>query len=72
MGSPPGRRRCGPDGALTTVRRTGDVAGGGPFESDYLYLFLHARGRITHVEMFELENLDAGLTRFEELCAGRD
>jgi len=41
--------------------------GGGDFESDYLYLALVARGRITRVEMFELEDLEAALARFEEL-----
>ncbi len=56
-----------PDGALVTIRRTGDIAGGGPFESDYLYLFFHAQGRMTRVELFELEDLDAALARFEEL-----
>ena len=49
------------------MRRTGDVAGGGAFESEYLYLFLSRGGRITHVELFELDALDAALARFEEL-----
>jgi ribosomal protein L40E len=47
------------------------IGDGGAFESDYLFLFVHAQGRQTHIEMFELEDLDAALARFEELCAAR-
>jgi hypothetical protein len=62
-----------PHGGLTTIRRTGDVAGGGgAFESDYLHLFLHAHGRITHVELFEMDALAAALARFEALRGQTD
>jgi class 3 adenylate cyclase len=57
----------GRHGALTTVRRAGMVAGGGAFESEDLYLFLVERGCVTHVEMFELEDLDRALERFDAL-----
>jgi hypothetical protein len=60
-----------PDGAVIVIRRFGNVADGGAFESEYLYLFVQARGRITRVELFELDALDAALARFEELCAAR-
>jgi ketosteroid isomerase-like protein len=59
---------CGRNGAITVVRRTGSVPrGGGDFESEYLYLCSVAGGRVTRVEFFETENLDAALARFEEL-----
>jgi ketosteroid isomerase-like protein len=54
-------------GAVTDVRRTGTVPGGGDFESEYLHLCTVAHGRITRVELFELDDLDAALARFEEL-----
>jgi hypothetical protein len=63
---------CDRNGALYTLRRTGQVAGGGPFETDYLQLILHARGRFTHVEHFELDDLDAAKARFGELRAARN
>jgi ketosteroid isomerase-like protein len=54
-------------GAITVIRRTGTVPDGGDFESEYLYMYLVARGRISHVELFEISALDAALARFEEL-----
>jgi len=53
--------------ALTTVRRSGTIPDGGPFESDYLTLVVLRDGRITRQEMFELDQLDTALARFEEL-----
>ena len=58
---------CDRHGALYTISRSGDVTGGGALESDYLMLIRHARGRMTRVELFELEQLDAALARFEAL-----
>ena len=53
------------------MRRKGIVPdGGGEFESEYLFLCLVAQGRITRVEMFEIDALDAALARFEALRAG--
>jgi len=60
-----------PNGSLHSVRRTGDVAGGGVFGSDYLMLALHAHGRFTRVELFELDDLDKALARFGDLHEGR-
>ena len=57
-------------GAITVLRRGGQLRDGGEFESIYLYLLLVARGRIHHAEMFELEHLDAALARFEALRPG--
>jgi hypothetical protein len=57
----------GRHGAISVVRRIGSIPdGGGAFESEYLYLYLVARGRITRIEMFEPDHLDAALARFEE------
>jgi hypothetical protein len=59
-------------GAVTVNRRFGTtLAGGGEFESELLYLFTVAGGRITRVEMFEIEDLEAALSRFEELRPAR-
>ncbi len=54
-------------GAITVLRRGGLLPDGGEFESVYLFLLLIARGRIHHVEMFELEAQGAALARFEAL-----
>ncbi len=68
-------------GGVTVVRRFGTLPNGGAFESEYLEVFVVARGRATHLELFELdqldlararfEHLDAALARFEELGAAR-
>ena len=53
-------------GVITVLGRTGTVPdGGGDLENEYLYLV--AQGRITRVEMFEMNVLDKALARFEEL-----
>jgi hypothetical protein len=52
---------------MPVLRRTGTVPDGGDFESEYLYLCLTGQGRITHVELFEMNALDKALARFEEL-----
>jgi hypothetical protein len=53
---------------VTTTHISGTVAAsGGEFESVYLYLFTISRGRIARIELFELEQLDAALARFEAL-----
>jgi hypothetical protein len=62
-----------PHGALTAARLSGTLAAsGGEFESIYLYLFTISRGRIARIELFELEQLDAALARFEELRGERN
>jgi ketosteroid isomerase-like protein len=58
----------GRHGALTVVRRSGSVFdGGGAYESDYLYLGLVASGRMTRIELFEMDAQGAALARFEAL-----
>jgi ketosteroid isomerase-like protein len=55
-------------GAISVLRRTGAVPdGGGDFESECLYLYLVRDGRITRVELFEMNALDKALARFEAL-----
>jgi class 3 adenylate cyclase/tetratricopeptide (TPR) repeat protein/ketosteroid isomerase-like protein len=58
----------GPHGGVTVVRRFGTLPDGGTFESEYLEIFVVAQGHATHLELFEIEDLDATLARFEELC----
>ncbi len=53
--------------ALATLRREGALVGGGPFENDYLWLCSIAGGRVTRLELFEIDALDAALARFEQL-----
>jgi hypothetical protein len=57
----------GPQGGVFTVRRTGEIAGGGDYESDYLALLVHTEGQWKRLEFFELEELDQARARFEEL-----
>jgi hypothetical protein len=54
-------------GAVITLRRAGTLADGGLFESDYLWLVLATRGRITRIEMFELEHVERATARLAEL-----
>ncbi len=59
-----------PLGVCTVIRRWGDVPDGGAFESEYLQIVLVADRRIAHVELFEMDDVDAAIRRFEELCPG--
>ena len=61
---------CDRHGAVTVMRRFGTLPDGGAFESEYLELFVGAQDRVTHLELFELEHLDAALARFEALRPG--
>jgi len=54
-------------GAITVLRRGRLLPEGGAFESVYLFLALAARGRLHHLEFFEIADLDTALARFEEL-----
>jgi ketosteroid isomerase-like protein len=56
-----------PHGALTVLRRTGTIRDGGAYEVEHLFLLTVERGRVTRLELFELEDVDAALARFEEL-----
>ncbi len=52
---------------LTVVRRRGTRADGGAYESEYLQIFVRSGRHLTRFEIFELDDLDAALARFEEL-----
>ncbi len=54
-------------GIVVTLRREGTLADGGAFESEYVWLGLASGGRLTHLELFEIDHLDAALARFDEL-----
>jgi ketosteroid isomerase-like protein len=56
-----------PHGVVLALRRAGTLESGGAFENEYAWLALASNGRVTHVETFEIEALDAALARFEEL-----
>jgi hypothetical protein len=56
-------------GAVTLVRRSGKPPDDGRLAGEYLQLFVVARGRATHIELFEIEDLDGALARFVELRA---
>jgi class 3 adenylate cyclase len=56
-----------PYGGVTVFRCWGTLAEGGAFESEYLGLFQGTGERITRLEYFETEALDAALARFAEL-----
>jgi len=63
---------CARHGGITVVRRFGTLPDGGPFESEHLELFVHADGRATHLELFDLDDLDRALARFAELRAAAE
>jgi ketosteroid isomerase-like protein len=54
-------------GVITSIRRSGTLADGGAFESEYLWLSTATGGRITRLELFEVEDLDKAKARLEEL-----
>jgi class 3 adenylate cyclase len=57
----------GQHGGLSVLRRTGTIRDGGVYEVEHLFLLTVARGLVTRLEFFELEDADAALARFEEL-----
>lgn len=56
--------------ALTVVRRYGTLREGGEFESEYLEVFGVRDGRVTHLELYELNDLERAIARTTELNAG--
>jgi hypothetical protein len=55
-------------GSLSIARTFGTHTEGGAFESVYVRLQYHPRGRWIRSELFELEDYDLARARFEELC----
>src|SRR5439155_731433 len=54
-------------GSVSLVRLFGTLRDGGAFESPNLTVTIVAAGRLSRLEMFELEHVDAALARFAEL-----
>ena len=54
-------------GAVGVGRRSGRLAEGGAFESDFIVMSAVECGLTTRIEMFEVDSLDAALARFGEL-----
>lgn len=54
-------------GVITVQRRSGTLAEGGAFESEYLWLATARGSRITRLDLFEVEDLDKAKARLEEL-----
>jgi ketosteroid isomerase-like protein len=54
-------------GVITTLRRFGTLADGGAFESEHLWLCIATGGRITRLELFEIEDLERAKARLKEL-----
>jgi hypothetical protein len=54
-------------GVVTVLRRFGALADGGAFESEHLWLSTATGGRVTRLELFEMEDLDRALARLAEL-----
>jgi ketosteroid isomerase-like protein len=52
---------------VVTLRREGALADGGAFENEYIWLGVARYGRLTRLELFEPEDLDAALARFAAL-----
>jgi hypothetical protein len=60
-----------PQGTLSIAHSFGTLASGGAFESVYVMIMLYGSGGMVGAELFELEDLEAAKTRFEELRATR-
>jgi ketosteroid isomerase-like protein len=55
------------DGVVGTARTVGTLADGGDFEVLFAAVITAAGGRITRIEQFEIDRLDAALARLAEL-----
>jgi class 3 adenylate cyclase len=56
-------------GSVSAGRIFGTFPEGGPFEGQLVWLFICRGGRITRLEIFEIEDVDAARARFAELGA---
>jgi len=61
-----------PYGSVAVVRSFGTLSEGGPFERHRAIVLIAAGGRIARMEYFDIEQADAALARFAELCADRE
>jgi hypothetical protein len=61
------------NGCVVSLRQAGTVPdGGGPFENVFVSLYITDDRCITHVEVFDIEDGDRAVARFEELGAAKD
>jgi hypothetical protein len=58
-------------GCVATCRQIGTIAAGGPFENVFVVVWLTDGDRIHRLEVFDIEDADRAVARFEELCAAR-
>ncbi len=56
-------------GHVARTRQFGTVAGGGPFENVFIVVWLTDGDRIFIVEVFDLDDAERAVARFNELCA---
>jgi class 3 adenylate cyclase/tetratricopeptide (TPR) repeat protein len=54
-------------GQVAVTRMSGTIVDGGPFEAVIVNLHATRAGRVTHYELFDVDDVDAALARFEEL-----
>ena len=56
-------------GHVARTRQFGTVAGGGPFENVFIVVWLTDGDRISIVEVFDVDDAEGAVARFDELCA---
>jgi len=59
-------------GFVGSLRTYGNLRDGGPFENDFLCVFLASGGKLTRVEPHPIDADESAVARFEELCAALD
>ena len=55
-------------GSLVVGHMVGRNRGGGDFESQFLRVVMSDREKLTRIEVFEIDDLDAAMARFDELA----
>ena len=58
-------------GRVAATRRFGTMRNGGAFETVFVGVWLTAGDRIRHYEIFDIDDANRALARFDELCAER-
>lgn len=59
----------GPRGSVDVARLTGTTVDGAPFALDAVQVAVVRNGRLSHWEMFPLDDVDGALARFEQLTS---
>ena len=55
-------------GHVARTRQFGTVAGGGPFENVFIVVWLTDGDRISIIEVFDVDDAERAVARFDELC----